>query len=187
MHVLLVLCITCVASMYGGQTDASKLDAADSMFGGVSLGFTEPLPGLDQPFIGLTGFYDTQLPRFSTVSSDASVGVLGHVNYTSGMYGSAWSVSPMVCWGQSYENSILHASVGLFMFATSTDSTLYGADTNDSDISPTLHVSWTYYVPETSGERFALNFGVQWWRGYQGENRYRFTITPGFMTLGSAR
>ena len=63
----------------------------------------------------------------------------------------------------------------------------FGADPDGSNMLLTLAASYTYYVPNTRGERFALNFGLQWWRGYHGENRYMFTITPGFLTLGRHR
>ena len=201
MHVVLLLCIACLVMSGVGQ---AQVNPYDGVFGGVSYATTRTAPGLSQPFIGVTGFYDVVLPQISTFNSKASVGVLGQINTSWGNYGSAWSLSPMLCWGQTYQNSIIHVTAGFFMFYQSEPGPVivYSKDDEDpkpvtwnpfgfgdgevDELTPTLGVSYTYYVPNASGDQFAMNLGLQWWRTAN-ENRYMFTITPGFLTLGRNR
>ena len=199
MHVVLLLCIACLVAS-GGQ---AQVGLYEGVFSGVSFAIPYQEPGLSQPFIGLTGFYDVELQEISTFNSKARVGVLGQINATWGIYGRAMSLSPMLCWGQTYQNSFIHATAGFSMFYQTEPGPVIIVSDNEKrepltwdpfgfgpvevdEVTPTLGVSYTYYVPDASGERFALNFGLQWWRAGD-ENRYMFMISPGFLIRGGHR
>lgn len=184
MHVVLMLCIACLVASEG----QAEVDDRGYRFSGISLAIPAQEPGLSQPFIGLTGFWDVERDvNFS--NTKVRVGVLGQFNVTRGTYGRAWSLSPMLCLGKDlHKNNILHATAGFAWFnqppgAISSPFGFEEIHAGIDKIKLTLGVSYTRYVPTPDGERFALNFGLQLWKA--GSNsRYMFTITPGFLTFG---
>lgn len=172
-HVMVVLCFTCL--VVSGQIDASQMPPYESAFGGVSLGVHSET-GTALPFIGATGIYDIQLrdPRYS-------VGAMGFANFAWAGSSHALILSPMVCWGDSYDNSIFHFGVGLAMSDVGSD---VGDDfTATSGVVFSAAASYTYYLQTATTEQFAINFGIQWIR----DGGFMFTISPGFLTLGSSR
>ena len=185
MHVIIFLCFTYLVASGWGQTDASQIAPYDSAFGGFSFGIFSDI-GTNLPFIGLTGIYDTQLRN-----SHHTVGVMGTANFafakasfTNREIGSSHALflSPMVCWGHPYDNSIFHVGIGVAMFDG--EASLFGEELlSGRSVLPTATALYTYYLQTANAEQFAINLGVQWFPG----QKFMFTISPGFLTLGRRR
>lgn len=176
MHVIIFLCFTYLVASGWGKTDASQIAPYDSVFGGFSLGIFSEI-GTNLPFIGLTGIYDTQLRN-----SQHTFGVMGIANFASVQSSHALFLSPMVCWGDSYDNSIFHLGIGVAIFDGETS--LFEEDfLSGRSVLPTATALYTYYIQTANADQFAINFGVQWFPG----QKFMFTISPGFLMLGSSR
>lgn len=176
--IVLALCFICVVGIGVRQSDASEVAPYNSAFGGFSLGFSSQI-GTRLPFVGATGIYDTQL-RYDGYT----VGLMGTANYTfEGEYGESEAshllfLSPMICVGTPAKNSISHVGFGIAM--------LDGQSPQAGHVSTvrlTASASYTYYIQTANTERFAINFGVQWFQ----DAGFMFTISPGFLSLGSRR
>ena len=167
-------------------------ETQQAAFGGLLLGAHSSL-GMNLPFIGAMGLYDTEIDLSAlsnTGSARGRIGVIGNVEYSFAKAAISdiidadadlFLASALACLGfQSTENSVFRIGGGVSFISVEAEVLSYGGSV--SGVTPTAMAAWTFYPKTEDRESFALTFSVRW----QGEG-VMFAITPGILQQGAGR
>ena len=174
------------------KTVPTSLELGKSAFGGLLLGAHSSL-GMNLPFIGAMGLYDTKIDLSALSSTDSAtgrIGVIGTLEYSFAksdisdvldVDADFLLVSALVCLGfQTTRNSVFRFGSGVAF--TSVEAKVFNYGGGASSITPTAIAAWTFHPQTENRESFAMTFSIRW----QGEG-VMFAITPGILQRGIGR